>query len=91
MFCNKKNKTAKDDFEEAINYLYPTEETKSNIIFEFYFSQLNAEKTKLKFYDNAKNLNFTNTSFANLDYDSNASEVSKMCYRKNLKCIFSTG
>ena len=75
MFCDKKNETAKMDFEEAIGYLY--QNSSSNIIFEFYFSQLNTKKTNIKLNENSSlNLFYPNTPTSDLDFDLNVNEVS---------------
>jgi hypothetical protein len=74
MFCDKKNETAKMDFDEAIGYLY--QNSLSNVLFEFYFSQLNTKKTNIKLTENnLSNLFYPNTPTCDLDFDLNVNEV----------------
>ena len=73
MFCEKKNEKVKDDFEEAIGFLY--QEERANIIFEFYYSQLNTQKSKIKLLEESI-IHYPSTSVSNLDFDLNVIQVS---------------
>lgn len=81
MFCNEKNESVKDDFNKAINTLYKNE----NILFEFYFKQLDTRKSNIKLDTNrlAHNLYYTNGPTVSLDFDLNVTEVSISCINYN--------
>lgn len=80
MTCTKRNSTAKQDFEEAIDFLF-NKNTQIDyelpiILFSCYFSHLNTQKSDIRKADeDFKNVFFTKGCGSELDYEFNISQV----------------
>ena len=75
MFCDKKNLNPKMDFEEAIDKLYQDNRS-TNVLFEFYYSQLNSQKSNVRLNENYENVFYPNSPTSELDFDLNVIQVS---------------
>jgi hypothetical protein len=80
MTCMKRNKTAEQDFEEAIDFLFnkntQIDYELPKILFSCYVSHLNTQKSDIKRGDeDFKNIFFTKGCGSDLDYEFNIKQV----------------
>lgn len=79
MFCERKNENFKEDFSEAIDFLFNRNEQEGyelpKILFSCYYCHLDSQKSDIKLVNKPDNLYLVKGTSAELDHESNVVQV----------------